>query len=80
MFEQQEPKLTWNDVALLAREYAVTPDKARDMILATKGQAAAEDGVDTDQVGDNEIPVSGQVIFLAHDRDRDASQRRAAAG
>ncbi|MEJ7745225.1 MAG: hypothetical protein WKF61_00405 [Luteimonas sp.] len=33
IFEIHEPKLQWNDVALLAREYGVTPDNVHHMIL-----------------------------------------------
>lgn len=34
IFNQCEPKLAWPDVALVAREYAVTPDHVHDMIQA----------------------------------------------
>lgn len=33
IFDIHEPKLQWNDVALLAREYGVTPDSVHRMIL-----------------------------------------------
>lgn len=39
IFEQREPKLGWQDVALVAREYAVTPDHVHEMIQAY-GQAS----------------------------------------
>lgn len=33
IFDQREPKLGWGDVAMLAREYGVTPDLAHSMIM-----------------------------------------------
>lgn len=82
MFDQNEPRLTWGDVSLLAREYAVTPDRVRDMILAESGHGVASETADADQAEDNEIQVrdygTGTVIRLHHDRD--PLVRRTAAG
>ena len=55
VFDQDEPTIQWSDVALMAREYGVTPDAVRAMILqahdpqayeAWAGRSRAADGMD----------------------------------
>lgn len=72
IFEQKEPKLGWPDVALLAREYAVTPDHVQRMIqrYGEAGNAVARrQGGDSRDPAANELPIADSVIVhLAHRR------------
>lgn len=61
IFEQNEPKLGWQDVALLAREYEVTPDHVHQMIQSY-GQAGARTQA---PVGGSEAGTSANELQLA---------------
>lgn len=67
IFYQREPKLGWPDVALAAREYAVTPDHVIDMIQGY-GQAQAANAPspvrrgEGDGRGGNELPIADTAI------------------
>lgn len=72
IFEQHEPKMTWKDVAMAAREYAVTPDMIYDQIVQQHAPEQAPPREDED----NSMPLADGVILLSHEADR----RRAASG
>ena len=67
IFDQREPKVGWTDVALAAREYAVTPDHVIDMIQGYgRAQAcnATSGGLQEreDRRGGNELPLADTAI------------------
>lgn len=66
IFNQNESRLAWPDVALLAREYAVTPDHVHSMIKSygqagdTPKRPSRNGGMDSS--GGNELPFADSVI------------------
>lgn len=71
IFEQMEPKLNWKDVAMAAREYAVTPDMIYEKILREHGPGPAKSHGDEE----NSMPLADGIILLRHE-----VARRAGAG
>lgn len=75
IFEQKEPKLGWQDVALLAREYAVTPDHCQEMIQAygqassAHGPSRRHDPAEAGRTANNELQLEdAAIVQLAHYR------------
>ena len=73
IFNQEEPKLRWQDVAMLAREYSITPDMIHEHILSTQAQAEAPSRSKDEQRGEP-LDVHPSVILLSHE-----ARRRSAA-
>lgn len=68
IFDIHEPKLQWNDVALLAREYGVTPDSVHQMILGRFQPGPSPDHADAkivvERPGTMPIDASLQAISV----------------
>ena len=82
IFDIKEPKLSWGDVALVAREYGITTDVAREMILQRCDPAAFAAAAAATAAGRTRhragMDVSGTVLDLISYQGSREQQGRAA--